>query len=146
MLEKSFEELLTTRFGNERVGDCLSESIGLIRDTVGHAATLGVSPTVIDDMALGGIGRQELHGHPMSVDIAQPPSGFFVPTETIPAQQQGSLKRTVQLLDKGTDIGAGDMPGSDEEIEAQPLCRMPQPASSRETATRRRPSSWSLVP
>jgi hypothetical protein len=53
--------------------------------------------------------------HPVPIDITQQTRGFFVPTEPVPDQQHRPLEMTSQLLDKGKNVIAGDVPGKIEK-------------------------------
>jgi hypothetical protein len=87
MLEKGFQQVLSTVLGNERVGDFLSEGVDIMRHEVGHLAVCGMSPGVIDDSEFGRISREALDVDLVPLDISQQTRGLFVPTEAVPDQE-----------------------------------------------------------
>ena len=90
-----------------------------MREKIGPLAILRVAPGVIDDVQIGGIGREILPLDAAAVYIVEQPLSFFVPTEPIPNDAQRSLEVTVQALHKGNEVLTGDMGRLHGEIEAQ---------------------------
>jgi hypothetical protein len=80
--------------GNERLGNFSGQIINVVGDKVGHLAIFGMPPGMIHDIELGRVGREELYVNPVPIDVTQQPSGFFVPTEAVPDQQQRPLEMT----------------------------------------------------
>jgi hypothetical protein len=119
MLKKGFEEVWSTMLRYKRVGDFLGQIVDIMREEVGHLAIFGMPPGMIHDIEFGSVSREELHVHPVPIDIPQQTGGFSVSAEAVPDKQQRPLEMAAQLLDKGKGIVTGNVPGGHREIEAQ---------------------------
>ena len=57
MLEEGMQEILTTVFGNQGVGDLVSQFLNILGDEVGHFPILGMAPALLHDIEFRCISR-----------------------------------------------------------------------------------------
>jgi hypothetical protein len=100
------------------VGDLVSEVLDILGDEAGHFPILGMAPTVLDSIEFRCIRRSVCDRDTGAITRLEETSGFAMPTPTIPDDEQGVLQMPVELLDKGKDIIAHQVPRDDREIEA----------------------------
>jgi hypothetical protein len=57
MPEKSVERVSSIMFGDQRMGNLLSQILDILGDEVGHFAVCGMSPAMVNHVQLRGISR-----------------------------------------------------------------------------------------
>jgi len=71
MLKEGSEQVWAPVFSEQRVSDCLGQVVNIPGKEVGHRAIFGMPPTLLDDIQLRRIRRQELHVYPCAIEITE---------------------------------------------------------------------------